>query len=191
MYLDFTQSAENLINDLFQDLERATVDRKHPYRFCYLATTQVDYVSTQRTVVLRRILPSKELLIFSDYRTPKVQEIKQQEQVSLLFYHPTQQIQIRLQAVVTIHHQDALCLREWSKLNERNKKDYQTILPPGSDLPKEELDQTHDPNLGSSFFSILSLKPLNMDILQLRPAGHQRMVCHYENREWIGRQVMP
>jgi len=189
--MDFTQPAVSLINDLFKELGRASVDDKHPFRFCYLATTEVDHVPAQRTVVLRRILPSGEILIFTDYRSPKVQEIKQQNQVALMFYDPLQKLQIRFQALATIHHQDALCLREWSKLNDHQKNDYQTTLPPGSDLLDQELTSSQDSSLGSNFFSMISLKPLNIDILQLKPNGHQRMVGKYENREWSGRRVMP
>ncbi len=189
--MDFTQPAASLINDLFKDLDRITVEGKHPFRLCYLATTEVDNVPALRSVLVRRILPSGEILIFTDYRSPKVQEIKQQNHVALLFYDPHQKLQIRLQGLATIHHQDALCLREWSKLSDQNKKDYQTTLPPGSDLPFDELTSTHDPSLGSNFFSMISLKPLNIDVLQLRPNGHQRLVGKYENREWTGSRVIP
>jgi len=192
MYTDFTQSDKSLMADLFQDLERAAEDRKHPFRFCYLSTTQVDHVPSLRTVVLRKVLPSNELLIFADYRTPKIQEIKLQPQVALLFYKPENQLQIRFQAKATIHHQDTLSLQEWSKLSDFAKNDYQTILPPGSDLPLDDSDEIHDPNLESNFFSIISLKPNNIDVLQLgngRP--HQRIMWELNKGEWSGRKVMP
>lgn len=191
MDIDFAQPAENIITDLFKDLERATVDRKHPFRFCYLATSEVDHVPAQRTVVLRRVLASRECLIFTDYRSSKIQEIKQQNQVSLLFYHPRQQLQIRFQALATIHHQDSLCLQEWNKISDHGKKDYQMILPPGSDLPISDEEATDNPTFGSSFFSIISLKPINIDVLQLSRTGHQRMIGQLENGEWTGRSVMP
>jgi len=189
--MDFTQPAESLINDLFKDLERATVDRKHPFRFCYLATTQVDHVPAQRMVVLRSIMPFNKLLIFTDHRTPKVQEIKLQNQVSLLFYHPDKQLQIRLQANAMIHHQDALCLREWSKLNDHSKTDYQSVIAPGADLLDTDGYNSHDASLGSTYFSIISLEPKNIDVLQLQPNGHKRIVGQFESREWTGRRVVP
>ncbi len=188
--MDFTKTVDSLISDLFMDLELATDDRTHPYRHGYLATTQVDHIPAQRTIIIRRILPGNEILIFTDYRSPKVQEIKQQPQVGLLFYDPNKKLQIRLQATAKIHHQDALCLREWSKLSDHRKTDYQTTLPPGADLLEEDLVSSHDPTLGSNFFSIISLTPLNIDVLELRPNGHQRIVGKYENREWTGRRVI-
>ncbi len=191
MEIDFTNSAEEIIRDLFKDLERATVDRKHPFRFCYLATTEVDQFPAQRTVVLRRVLPKQELLIFTDYRSSKIQEIKQQNQVSLLFYHPRLQQQVRFQAAATIHHQDALCLTEWNKLSDHGKNDYQTTLAPGTDLSHYEEKPTHNPSFGSDFFSIISLKPKNMDLLQLGRGGHKRMIGEFANGEWTGRRVMP
>jgi len=191
MEIDFTETTENIITALFKDIERATVDHKHPFRFCYLATTEVDNVPAQRTIILRSILPSKEMLIFTDYRTPKVQEIKQQPQVSLLFYHPRRKLQIRFKAIATIHHQDALCLQEWSKLSDHGKKDYQTTLPPGSDLPQKRLEEIHNTEIGSNFFSIISLQPISIDALQLSRSGHQRMIGQMENGEWTGSKVMP
>ena len=192
MYKDFSQSAKSLIADLFKDLALATEDRKHPFRFCYLSTTQVDHVPTLRTIVLRKVLTSNEMLIFADYRTPKIQEVKQQPQVALLFYHPIQQLQIRFQAIASIHHQNTLSLQEWSKLTDYAKNDYQTILPPGSDLPTKDQENIHDANLGSNFFSILSLKPINIDVLQLSNGRHhQRMVGEFKNGDWFGRKVIP
>lgn len=191
MDIDFTKTTGIIITDLFKDLELATLDRKHPFRFCYLATTEVDNVPAQRMVVLRSILPTNEMLIFTDYRTPKVQQIKQQDQVSLLFYHPGRQLQIRFQAIASIHHQDALCLQEWSKLSDHGKNDYQTTLPPASNLSNSEHGPIHNPELGSNFFSTISLKPINIDVLQLSRAGHQRMVGQFENGEWTGSSVMP
>ena len=191
MKLDFTLSGEIIITDLFKELELATVERKHPFRFCYLATTEVDNVPAQRTVVLRNVLPSNEMLIYTDYRSSKLQEIKQQPQVSILFYHPIKQLQVRFQATAKIHHQDTRCLVAWNKLNDHNKKDYQIELPPGSDLPNIYEDLGRNPEFGSNFFSIISLTPINIDILQLSRMGHKRFVGQMENGAWTGRRVIP
>ena len=191
MKIDFTNTPEFIIRDLFKDLERATLDRKHPFRFCCLATTDIDQTPAQRTVVLRRVLPQKELLIFTDYRSSKIQEIKQQNQVSLLFYHPRLQQQIRFQTTASIHHQDALCLTEWNKLSDHGKNDYQTTSSPGTDLPDYEENPTHNPAFGADFFSIISLKPINIDLLQLGRDGHKRMIGEFVDGEWTSRRVMP
>ncbi len=191
MHIDFSQPAEIIIKDLFDDLERATVEPKHPFRFCCLATTEVDNVPAQRTVVLRNVLPKKEMIIYTDYRSPKLQEIKLQKQVSLLFYDAEKQLQVRFQAIATIHHQDTICLVEWKKLSDHNKKDYQTELPPGSDILNQGEDLSYNSSLGSNFFSILSLKPIKIDMLQLNRMGHKRLIGQIENGEWIGRRVIP
>lgn len=191
MHIDFTQTAATIITDLFQDLERAIGERKNPFRFCYLATTEVDNVPAQRMVVFRGFLPSREMLVFTDYRSPKLQEIKLQNQVSLLFYHPERQVQLRIKAEATIHHQDTICLTEWKKLSEYNKKHYQTDLSPGSDILNPEEELTYNSEFGSNFFSILALKPIKVDVLQLSRMGHKRVVAHFENGEWVGNRVMP
>ncbi len=191
MEIDFNNSTGDIQEALYKDLERATADGKHPFRFCYLATTNIDQFPAQRTVVLRRVLPSGKLLIFTDYRSPKIQEIKQQNQVAILFYHPRRQVQIRFQAIAKIHHQDSLCLTEWNKLGDHGKNDYQTTLPPGTDLPDYEMDDYHNSEFGSDFFSIISLTPVNMEVLQLSRMGHERMAGAFENGEWTGRRVMP
>ena len=191
MYIDFSQPAEIIITDLFKDLERATLERKHPFRTCYLATTEVDNVPAQRTVVLRKVLSKNKLLIYTDYRSPKLQEIKQQNQISLLFYHPERQIQVRFQAIAKIHHQDTMCLVEWNKLSDYNKKDYQTDLPPGSDILNSEEELSHNPEFDSNFFSIISIEPFKVDVLQLNSVEHKRMVGQLENGEWVGRRVIP
>ena len=191
MHIDFTESAKTIISDLFKDLERATVDRKSPLRICYLATTEVDHVPAQRTVVLRKVLSQKQLLIYTDYRSPKLQEIKQQNQVSLLFYHPKKQLQIRFQAKATIHHQDTMCLVEWKKLSDHSKKDYQTDLPPGSDILNPDEELSRNPAFDSNFFSIISIEPFKIDVLQISSVEHKRMVGEIENGEWVGRRVVP
>ncbi len=191
MKIDFTKTDETIVEDLFNDLENAAKDPKHPFRLCVLATTEVDNIPTQRTLVFRGLLPSNEMLIFTDYRSPKLQEIKLQKQVSILFYHPEKKLQIRIQAIANIHHQDTTCLVEWNKLSKVNKQDYQTELPPGSDLPIGEEELTHNAEFGSDFFSIISLKPTKVDILQVSRMGHKRFVSRFENGMWNGRRVIP
>lgn len=155
--------------EIWSSLGRATVDRKHPWRFPVLASAHGKQVE-QRTVVLRAYDPQKHQLVFyTDFRSPKVQQFLANPQASLLFYHPRQQWQVRVRGQIEIHHQDDLAQSHLAKIPDERRGDYQSAQAPGKPLKKGLEGLPAQDN-----FCLLIFQAQAMDSLKLGGEEHQR-----------------
>ncbi|NNM21982.1 MAG: pyridoxamine 5'-phosphate oxidase, partial [Flavobacteriaceae bacterium] len=84
----------NLLPFIKAELLLTNTDKNHPFRHFFLSTFG-KYPET-RTVVNRGVTEDLEITFFTDSRTPKVEQIKENNKVSALFYHPGKLLQLRL-----------------------------------------------------------------------------------------------
>ncbi len=156
--------------DIWSALGRATVDRKHPWRYPVLASVS-ENKPEQRTVVLRAYDPSQNCLFFyTDQRSPKVTQLQTNPQASLLFYHPRKQWQIRVQGIITLHHRDELALEHLAKIPLDRRSDYRAAAAPGEQISEaKELMGSAEAN-----FCLLSFQAELIDSLVLGKEEHLR-----------------
>ncbi|MFT4668197.1 MAG: pyridoxamine 5'-phosphate oxidase [Polaribacter sp.] len=174
------------LNDFFdqaqQELLRANQDRRHPFRTLVLATLS-DFPHV-RTVVKRKSLPDHSVLVYTDSRTTKIADLRNNKNCSLIFYHPKKKLQVTL-----------YCAAEIIESGERFEKhqaialihpnDYATTAAPKSELDAPEYlyaDETH--------FTLLQFRPQRIEILQLGKPQHLRAVF-YGDKNWEGHWVVP
>lgn len=169
--------ALQLEQDLWKEIGRATVDRRHPWRYPTLAT-QTAEGPEQRTLVLRDYqLDRKMLVFFTDYRSTKVGEIRQYPSASVHLYHPKKQRQARLKVQVIIHHQNETCAEYLARIPKEQRKDYQSISAPGAVFEANGWDE----DSAVENFCVLELKVQEVDYLQLRrEQGHLRFRYRYD-----------
>lgn len=149
-----------------------------------------------RTAVVRRVIPAeRRLWFFSDARAPKIQQVQATGRLSILFYHPRKQIQIRLAGQVS-------CVREtpelaviWEQLPSVARQLYAAPEVPGS--PRENTLGGSIPAAGLSdaeafrHFLLLDCQIDSMDGLYLHPEGHQRFTSQWATDKWIGTWIVP
>jgi len=88
----FKEAFEQLKKELFNGVNK----KGHPFRYFTLATLN-NGRPKQRTVVLRKISKDLKFTFYTDCRSPKIEQIKSNENVNLLFYHPKKLIQITIE----------------------------------------------------------------------------------------------
>ena len=166
---------ETLIEEIRAELARASVDKKHPWHYPTLATLQ-NGVPEQRTLVLR-VYHSKEeeLILFTDFRSPKVAQIQASPTVSIHFYNPRKQWQVRVIAEAEIHNQNAFSQSFLSKIPPNARVDYRTFLKPGADKTAKGPLASAEEN-----FTALVLKIKTIDSLELSRDGHRRFAIDLE-----------
>jgi len=138
-----------------------------------------------RTIVLRG-LTVKPLTIYfnADYRSPKVQELIANNCCSALFYDVKRRVQIRFKCKATVHYQNDISEKVWTKTALQSRKCYM-----GPFAPSQKLDEWH-PNIPKEYlktdpekkhseegyinFSHIELEVLESDILYLHHDGHIR-----------------
>ena len=172
---------------VLHELHRVALDPKHPFRYLTLATAGTHFPQV-RTVVLRQLTSNLEFLVYTDARSAKVQDLLEVPRVSLLFYHPKKQVQVRVKALATLHVTDDLAQEHWKRISERRQLEYASELAPGVRIEKPEYGW--ETNVEIAHFSVIKFSPLSIEVLQLAKDGHLRIQFELASG-WQGNWLVP
>ncbi len=179
------------MNEFLQKCEAELVNgyakKRHPFRYFSLATIADDKPRI-RTVVLRKLLPDFSLLFYTDLRSSKVSQLKQNNQVSALFYNPKKLLQIRVDGKVSFETDEKILRSYWNNIPENSRKDYITKLKPGSSIHADtEIEyDAENPN-----FSAVKIKAHTIEYLQLQRPSHLRLLFTKDEGEWSMQNLVP
>lgn len=184
-------SLEEIEKDIWESLKKGTQVNKDDFHTGTIATMGLEGEIQQRTVVLRKVFPSEQTLVFhTDKRSQKVLEINNNPFVSFLFYNRKQQVQLRFEGEATLHHQDELAESTWQNTSIGSRKVYlsektpREILTHWEDGIPEELKtkrlSLEETEQGKINFSVVKIKVIRLDWLSLHSEGHARAIF-----EWI------
>jgi general stress protein 26 len=187
MLFNSSDAPSQIWQNVLHELHRGALDPKHPFRFLTLATSGAQFPQV-RTVVLRHMSPAMEFLVYTDVRTAKVRDLLETPRVSLLFYHPKKQVQVRVKAIATLHLEDALAQEHWKRVSEKRQSEYKSALAPGTGI--ETPDLGWETQSESAHFSVLKFSPLSIEVLQLAREGHLRMQFELA-AGWQGTWLVP
>ncbi|MFK7948219.1 MAG: pyridoxamine 5'-phosphate oxidase family protein [Saprospiraceae bacterium] len=183
------QSLEEIFQNIWKELHKGKSDKKHPFRFGTFVTISEPFPNP-RTVVVRKVEQTNaELWLYTDIRTPKIEEIRLNPKVSWHFYHSKQQIQLRIYGVATILHNETITHEIWQNLPDYGKSDYLTQQSPGSlkiNNSKPLLSVNNADN-----FCVVTTKIQKIDWLQLSRNGHQRAKFELEDGNWNNYWLTP
>ena len=184
--LNLVITGMNLLQQAKTELLRSNADKKHPFRYCNLSTL-AEYPET-RMVVIRKIDQNLNVIIYTDSRTPKVQQLQKNNKASLLFYHPKKRLQVRMKGKVRLIQEGHPAFeKHLSNIhNTPSLRDYTTLDPPGSLLKTESVVLGTVP-----YFTVIIFESLYLDILLLQREGHIRSEYFLEENEWIERRLVP
>jgi pyridoxamine 5'-phosphate oxidase len=173
---------DELRQRLWQELQRAAVDRHHDWRTPVLATTGLDGLAQARTVVLREVRqPQAQLLMYTDARSPKVAELLAQPVASLLCWSTRLNWQLRLQLRFEVSQNDEEANAAWERVRQSpSANDYLAARAPGSALAG-----AHEALLDTPQIAVLRGQVIAMDWLELARAGHRRARLDAQRVEWL------
>ena len=165
-------------------LKDAINNGKNYYHTFVLSTLNNNFPKS-RTIVLRNLSEGTLKIYFNaDFRSPKVTELKNNNNCGALFYDTKRKVQIRLKCKATVHYQNDFTKQAWANTRLQSRKCYM-----GPFAPSKKLDEWH-PNLPLEYlksdpeklhseegyinFTHIELEVLESDILQLHHNGHIR-----------------
>ncbi|MEO1212818.1 MAG: pyridoxamine 5'-phosphate oxidase family protein [Bacteroidota bacterium] len=183
LFIDFDTQLEELWDKIHTEFRRACQDKKHPFRFVTLGS-QTDEGVGLRYVVLREITANQHFLFYTDYRSPKVKELEERPNSSLLFYHPQKGVQIRVEGKVGVHHQDSICADQWKKVQGIAQRAYTPLIQPGEVIESPQQAHEWPVEMRDEYFSVLEFSPNSYDILQLNRLEHLRLGIKKEGETW-------
>ena len=166
----------------WQQLERACRERGHGWRLLALATRAGD-AADARMVVLRDVAPqARELLFYTDSRSPKVAQAQAQPLGTLLAWCPMLGWQLRLAVRLEVHTDGLEVSSRWARLKlQPAAQDYMSSRPPGSPLA----GKTEPPRATREHFAVVTAKVLAMDWLALQTDGHRRARFDERGARWL------
>ncbi|RZT00313.1 pyridoxamine 5'-phosphate oxidase family protein [Aquimarina brevivitae] len=177
-----------IFNTIKKELSSALTDKKHPFRYFTMATSDISGRSRLRTVVLRDFDEDFNLYIYTDKRSKKITHIIEREWVSALFYDPEKLMQVVIRAKAYIIDDDKSLARAWQQIPEKSKRDYTTIQKPGEEIQNPEIVDYLDKK---DFFTILKFVPDKVEYLKLKRPNHVRACFKRVGGGWDGSFIVP
>lgn len=173
-----------------KELQRAALDKKHPFRFVVLSSSSESRPDA-RYVVLRKTEGDFCCYIYTDSRSHKVFQLEQQPVVTLLFYHPQKRCQVKIQGRATIHRQDSVSKSHWANVQGEAQKAYQSILAPGTPIETPAAAHTWEQAGDSRHFTVIAIQAEAVECLQLNGLQHLRVVFRKDAGGWSGHWLAP
>ncbi len=193
----YYENFEEIKNKYWSMLDDAVTNRASSFRIPVFICSHQDEVDG-RIVVLRKSDRENNLLQFhTDFRSPKVEILKNNNKASLLFYDKEEKIQLRVKVNCEINNQNSITEESWKKTQHISRRCYLTDNPPGtsSENPTsgmisklEDFDFTMDQSeKGFKNFTVIKCNIRSIEWLYLAAKGHRRAMFDIENKKesWL------
>lgn len=194
------EALRTIQNKCWSLLEAAACGNEAGWRLPVLATS-TENGFRQRTVVLRKVLQNHATLLFhTDLRSPKVQQITANANVSLLFYDHDLAAQLQVEGTASIHNHDHIAAMVWDEGTPASLKMYCAPLVPGIICPtaevntppsmKSRIPERTEIISGRANFCVIQVVVKTVEWLRLSRDGNLRAWFHYESgllqaAEWL------
>lgn len=183
---DWFETHAGLLQMVWDTLGRGVADAQHPARLPTFATVSPAGWPQARTVVLRSVdAIAAEITLHTDITSDKIKSLQNAPRAALHIWDASQDLQIRLQAQVTIitgPKTRAL----WDKIPDHAQQSYGITPPPGTVIDTA-LDYVKDATPDS--FAVLHCAVENIDVVHLG-ADHRR-ASFSRARHWQGQWLSP
>lgn len=190
-----------ILKRIWKHLDLGVLQSKHPFHSPVFATNNGNSPSV-RTVILRRFWRKPPRLAFHTHTgSPKIEEIKNNPNVSWLFYHQEERLQVRINGKAEIHTDDDLAEEQWFATDFFRRRCYVGEAPtqiskkPTSGLPEDLTNREptkEESEQGRANFAVISSTIDSIDCLELNVRGHRRSLFKWnENGEIENKWLTP
>lgn len=175
-------------SELKGELQKGVHKKGHPFRYCTLATVGLETLPRLRTVVLRKVSEDLKLTFYTDKRSKKLIHIKENNKVSMLFYHPKQLLQVKVEGLASSITDENILKKYWSGVQTNSRKDYTTENAPGSTISNpDQLEYLNNEN----HFCIVEIEPFRIEYLKLKRPNHLRVQYSKVENSWEAEFLVP
>ena len=196
-----TSALEDVLLSSWRMLHKGVGNFRHPFHRAVFSTTRGDKPEL-RSVILRGFSEKDRILIFHcDVRSAKVTHIRENPNVSCLFYHPKKWLQLRLSGTATVHTDDKTAETQWEKVKLPNRINYSTDSVPGSptekpvsgpsDVLREGVSKLLEYPQARQNFAVIVCRFDDLDWLHLKLTGHSRAKFHWQDDRLDASWIVP
>ena len=194
------ENTNEIFEDIKRNLTRGVKDRKHTFHTPVFCNIDNKNSIESRVVVLRQFdSPNMVLNFHTDFRSPKILGLQQNNNSLLVFYDHKLKIQLRIKTTSTINNQNKVTQEMWEQTKLFSRKCYLTEKAPSSstNLPEDGIDESlggREPTLeeserGYKNFTVVQNQIQQIDWLYLAASGHRRLKIILEKQipsfQWI------
>lgn len=168
-------SLDAILDAAWAMLGRGAADARDDWHWPVLASTAEDGAPQARVVVLRATDPARHRLeVHTDRRSGKVAQLARDDRAQLVFHHARRRVQLRVDAQVRLHRDDAIAEAAWARLPAHSRATYAGALAPGTALDAASPPAPPADADGRAHFVVLALSVQRFDWLQLSRPQHRR-----------------
>jgi len=165
----------------WRELVRASREREHAWRVMTLATVDGERAEA-RSVVLRDVrLDQRQLVFYTDERSPKVAQMAAHPNGTLLVWSSTLSWQLRLRVRLALEQDGLEVSSRWARMKlSPSAQDYLSPLAPGMPLERcgsERATREH--------FAVVTAQVQAVDWTELHADGHRRAVFDTKGPRWV------
>ena len=177
----------NFFNDLDKGelkiwdlLAQGVVNKKSKFHTPTLSTVNGNMINS-RTIILRKVdNKTKMLFFYSDSRSRKVLNIKQNNNATVHLYEPRFKLQVQLYGHANIENKTKKTKNIWSNLKSFSKKNYLSALSPGEKINSlDNLKYNTDNEEAFYNLSLIYFKVSKLECLQLSDIKNIRVEFVY------------
>jgi len=180
--------ADQIYASIRNSLEEAVKNPNHPFSYVSLATVGLSKTPRLRTVVLRSVDKDLNMTFYTDSRSKKVTHIRENSNVSLLFFHPEKLMQFYVKGHASIATDPEMLQCLWDEIPEKSKKDYISELDPGTKIDENSRIEYLD---NDNYFCVVQIITDKIEYLELKHPHHTRVEFRKENNDWESTYLVP
>jgi pyridoxamine 5'-phosphate oxidase len=183
----FDSDLSTIDRECWRLLKEGVVSYKNPFHFG-VCTTIDDHFPAARTVIIRGVDIQNKIIKFNtDIRSPKFLQLTINPHISWLFYDENLRIQMRCNAVASLHVDDEIADKGWHEARLSCKITYTPAQSPGTFLEKPyllDLNQInipeHELEAARKNFAIVQTQIISLDWVSLHHKGNRRAFFDYK-----------
>jgi general stress protein 26 len=179
------ETSQEIRQQIWKELGRASVDRHHAWRTPVLATLGCDGSPNARTVVLRKVDSNQQTLCFyTDARSAKVSELTKEPKAVLAFWSGGLNWQLRVKVEISVATDGPEIQALWQRVQQSaSAADYLATEAPGTE--RTTGFRTAQNLSGDHHFALLNAQVLQMDWLELGHGAHRRARLSADTWQWL------
>jgi pyridoxamine 5'-phosphate oxidase len=180
-----------LLDGCWRALEAGAEGADHSFHVMVLATSGLNGRARARSVILRGVSQEERQVVFySDARSPKIAELERDPRAALLFYNPAEGVQLRLEGFAGLLLDEEEEERAWRSASRYSRRVYLQSAPPGerAEAPTSGLPQEMgygEPSEEALLparenFRVLRFQLFKLDWLKLSRDGQRRALWSWD-----------
>jgi pyridoxamine 5'-phosphate oxidase len=172
---DNVSTLEDVLESSWKLLNNGVRNFRDPFHQSTLTTLEGNKPQVRIVIVREFSEKDRTLICHCDARGAKVFQIRDNPNVSWLFYHPEKWLQLRLSGTASVHTDDETAESQWEKVRLHHRINYCAGIPPGS--------PTEKPTSGIPDF-LREKAPKLFDVPEARK-NFAAIVCRFDEMDWL------